>query len=115
MVIDEEKYNLVMKMIAKYINSIMIDKSKPISYDDSSVKSLRASDYDELKQRVIRRMNNFLNLGLNLTSNSLFILSFSYNKYKSSNDLILFLLIYYYSNFILYICINFIFYFKLPF
>ena len=30
---------------------------------NSSVKSLRASDYDELKQRVIGRMNNFLNLG----------------------------------------------------
>ena len=28
-----------------------------------SVKSLRESDYDELKQRVIHRMNNFLKLG----------------------------------------------------
>ena len=30
---------------------------------NNSIKSLRYSDYDELKQRVIRRMNDFLNLG----------------------------------------------------
>jgi len=30
---------------------------------NSSVKSLRNSDYDELKHRVIQRMNNFLKLG----------------------------------------------------